>query len=926
MRGIRNLEIPVPSARSRRGFMLQWNIVLIRTAKPGSFPRYRHEYRLHMGAFMSRKRLVLIDGMSHIYRAYYAIPKLSNTKGIPTNAVYGFTSMLRKLIEEEKPDYIGVAFDLEGPTVRHEAFEAYKATRKPMPDDLVAQLPLIRRLCEVFGVPVLSQPGYEADDVLGTLAFKAVDVGLTAILVTSDKDMLQLVNEHILVIDPMKSNQILDTQKVMEKMGVAPRQVPDLLGLWGDSSDNIPGAPGIGEKGAKELIQTFGTIENCLLNWEKVKRKTYQQSLRDNAELIRLSRELATIHRDLPVELDLEALVLSPPDRKAAFQLFAELEFKSLMLEFLEESPQEVQEAKWLAPQEVEPFLDEIESRPRAFLTLRTKAVELTRRKAVAACVSSGAGRSALLDLTDETTARRWSRTMSQPEITWICWDAKLCRLAQESGGINMVGPVDDVMLMAFLTAPHLGDYSLRSWALEQLHLALAAPDAAGPALLPDAARNQVAHELGQELEAVRRLYDLISPQMDSLGLRTLYRDIELPLIPVLIDMERNGIRVDPNTLQSLSIEMEKQIGGLTRRIYEVAGVEFNINSPKQLGEVLFERLNLPMLKKTRKTKGYSTDQGVLEELAQSYELPQLILDYRQLTKLKSTYVDSLPGLIHPETGRIHTSFHQTGAATGRLSSSDPNLQNIPIRTDLGRRIRGAFVPDTGNKLVSADYSQVELRVLAHLSEDPVLIDAFRNNEDIHERTAREVFSEAELANRSECRRRAKVINFGIVYGLSAFGLAQRLGITREEAQAFINAYFERYQGVRTWLDRTIEETRRTGLARTLLGRIRPIPDILSRDYAVRQFAERTAVNTPIQGTAADIIKIAMIRIRKTLQNKGLSSRILLQVHDELVLESPNQEVAEVQEMIRQEMENAVTLKVPLRVDLGLGDTWMEMK
>ncbi len=875
---------------------------------------------------MSRKRLVLIDGMSHIYRAYYAIPKLSNSKGFPTNAVYGFTSMLRKIIDDEAPDYIGVAFDLEGPTVRHEKFEAYKATRKPMPEDLALQLPYIRRVCEVFRVPVISQPGYEADDVIGTLARKAADTGLTSIVVSSDKDMLQLVDDYTVILDPMKGQKILDAQKVLEKLGVTPEQVPDLLGLWGDSSDNIPGAPGIGEKGARELLQTFGTIENCLTNWEKVKRKTYQESLRDHADLIRVSRELATIHRDLPLELDLDALGLNPPDRKTAFQLFAELEFKSLMMEFLDEQPKETRGIQWLTPENAQRFLDDLELHPRLYLALKLRDRALDGKEAEVACVRKGMSGPVLLDLKNEPVANAWERAVANPALSLICWDAKLCRLAQEYRGIPMGAGIEDVMLMAFLTAPHTGDYTLKRWALEQLHLSLPEPGVTGQGLLAEAAQNQIAHMLSCEVEAVSRLYELLSPQLDTLGVRRLYQEIELPLVPVLADMERAGVKVDPKILQSLSAEMEEQITGLRRRIFEAAGVEFNINSPKQLGEVLFEKLNLPMLKKTRKTKGYSTDQTVLEELAQSYELPQLILDYRQFAKLKSTYVDSLPTLIHPRTGRVHTSYNQTGTATGRLSSSDPNLQNIPIRTELGRRIRGAFIPEKGNLFVSADYSQVELRVLAHLSEDNVLMDAFRNNQDIHERTAREVFGEAARNNPSDYRRRAKVINFGIVYGLSAFGLAQRLAIPREDAQAFIDAYFERYKGVRIWLDRTIDEARRSGMVRTLLGRIRPIPDIHSKDYAVRQFAERTAVNTPIQGTAADIIKIAMIRIWQMLQKKGLSSKILLQVHDELVLESPEQEVKKVQEIVRHEMENAVPLQVPLRVDMGLGNSWMDMK
>jgi len=854
---------------------------------------------------VNRKRLFLIDGMSHIYRAYYAIPRLSNSKGFPTNAVYGFTSMLRKLIADQKPDYIGVAFDLEGPTVRHEKFEAYKATRKPMPEDLIPQIPRVREVCEVFRVPGLSCRGYEADDVLGTLARLAVAAGLDVILVTSDKDMLQLVNDHVSVLDAMKDNLILDAPGVVKKMGVRPDQVADLLGLWGDASDNIPGAPGIGEKGAKELIQTYGTLENALQNWENVKRKTYQASLRDNVELIRVSLELATIHQDLPLTLDLDSLELSPPDRKAAFRLFAELEFKPLMAEFLDDSPAQLPKTEWLSAEGAARFLETLRPSSRIYLTLDVTDGPVGREVAETACVRQESGAVAILDLKDPAIARAWDRALRTPGLTVVCWE--------------------DVMIMAFLTAPHKGDFTLKRWALEQLHLTLPEANTCGR-LLTDAVQAEIAEALSHQLDAVRRLYDLIFPQMDDLGVQKLYREIELPLIPVLADMERNGIKVDPKKLQLFSAEMEELLTSLTRRIYDAAGVTFNINTPKQLGEILFEKLNLPMRKKTRKTKGYSTDQAVLEELAESYELPRLILEYRQLAKLKSTYVDTLPALIQPETGRVHTSFHQTGAATGRLSSSDPNLQNIPIRTDLGRRIRSAFVPEKGNKLLSGDYSQVELRVLAHLSEDEVLMDAFRNNEDIHERTAREVFSEAQRANKAECRRMAKVINFGIVYGLSAFGLAQRLGIPREDAQAFIEAYFERYKGVRIWLDKTIEEVRQSGVVHTLFGRIRPIPDINSRDFSVRQFAERTAVNTPIQGTAADIIKIAMIRMREALQKKGLSSKILLQVHDELVLESPEQEVVQVQEMLRWEMEQAVSLNVPLRIELGLGDTWMEMK
>jgi DNA polymerase I len=874
---------------------------------------------------VSPKRLFLIDGMSHIYRAYYAIRNLSNSKGLPTNAVYGFTSMMRKLIKEQKPEYIGVALDLEGPTVRHEKFQAYKATRKPMPPDLVQQIPYIKRVCEVFCVPVIGYSGYEADDVIGTLSRKAVENGLETMVVTSDKDMLQLVSEHILVLDAVKDNLIMDSRKVQEKFGVRPDQVTDLLSLWGDTADNIPGAPGIGEKGAKELIQVFGDLESVLANWQQVKRKTYQESLRDNADQIRMSRELVTIRQDLPIELDLSSLVLCEPDRKSAFELFSELEFKNLMEEFLDEEKHEPAQGEWFAGlADPEEFINRLTASKRLYFAIGHIESALGRKKAGIGCVRGDAGDAVLLDLKEKIQAEAWRRLVAGNGKK-ICWDSKLFLLSHAASGIRIDQPPEDGMLMAFLTSPNSGDFSLKRWAMDQLHISLTdEKNSSQGSLLPEP--EKVCANLCGQLDAVFRLYELLNPQLDPIGLRELYQEIELPLVPVLADMEQIGIKVDRNMLQQMSAGMEKQLLEVTKKIYQAAGTEFNINSTRQLGEILFEKLNLPILKKTRKTGGYSTDQAVLEELAQSYELPKLILEYRQISKLKSTYVDALPALINPKTGRVHTSFNQTGAATGRLSSSDPNLQNIPIRSDLGRLIRGAFVSEKGNLLISADYSQVELRILAHLSRDEVLIDAFRAGEDIHERTASEVFSEAELLNPAECRRRAKVINFGIVYGLSAFGLSQNLGISRENAQAFIDAYFKRYCGVRNWLDRTLDEVRQTGRAKTLFGRIRPIPDIHSKDHNLRHFAERTAVNSPIQGTAADIVKIAMIRIHRALQERQLSAKILLQVHDELVLEVPEAEVESTRTLVQTEMESAAPLLVPLKVDLNVADNWMEMK
>jgi len=875
---------------------------------------------------MNKKRLFLIDGMSHIYRAYYAVRGLSNAQGLPTGAVYGFTSMLRKLIETQKPDYIGVAMDLRGTVARREKYAEYKATRKPMPEDLIPQIPCIRRLCAAFHIPVIDVEGHEADDVIGTLSKKAGERNLQTVIVTSDKDLLQLVAADVAVLDTMKDNLFIDAAGVEKKLGVRPDQVADLLGLWGDASDNIPGAPGIGEKGARELIKSFDTLDNLLANFDKVKKKTHMESLRDNREIILMSRELAVIRRDLPVELNMEELALGEPDRKSAFELFSELGFKSLAEEFFDGRVESHLIGKWLTEKETENFLTTARLASRIYVDLICSGNAVEHRKPDTACVLCDESNAAtLIDFDSAVQLDCWRSLTENPTAPLVCWDAKLFLEMQKAVKIKTGRVPDDVMLMAFLTAPNAGDFSMNRWALDEARVSLAGEKQPKQAsFLHEPERNE--EILCRRMDALRRLDKILSARIDEMCLRGVYDEIDLPLAPVLAEMERTGVRVDRATLREMSASMEKMLADLTGRVYQAAGMEFNINSPKQLGEILFEKLNLPVLKKTRKTGGYSTDQGVLEELAQTYELPGLILEYRQVAKLKSTYVDALPALISPETERVHASFNQTGTATGRLSSSDPNLQNIPIRSEMGRLIRAAFVPEKGNLLISADYSQIELRILAHFSGDEVLVDAFRSDEDIHERTAREVFSEEELKNRSECRRRAKAINFGIVYGQSAFGLAQSLGIQRDAAQMFINAYFQRYHGVRAWLDAVVEETRKTGVTRTLYGRMRQIPDINNRDFNTRSFAERTAVNSPIQGTAADIVKIAMINIDRELSERKMAAKIILQVHDELVLEAPEAETEAVGRLVKEKMEGAAELRVPLKVDLNIADNWMDMK
>jgi len=875
---------------------------------------------------MNKKRLFLIDGMSHIYRAYYAVRGLTNAQGLPTGAVYGFTSMLRKLIGEHKPDYIGVAMDLHGAAARREKYAEYKATRKPMPEDLIPQIPGIRRLCAAFNIPVIDLEGHEADDVIGTLSKKAGGQNLQTVIVTSDKDMLQLVADDVVVLDTMKDNLFIDAAGVEKKLGVRPGQVADLLGLWGDASDNIPGAPGIGEKGARELIQAFDTLDNLLANFGEVKKKAQMESLRDNRETILMSRELATIRRDLPLELNLEELALGEPNRAAAFELFSELGFKSLAADFFDGGAEKPLRGKWLTEKEAESFLEAAIQASRIYVDLICPVNAVERRKPDTACVlCDESNEVTLIDLGAAAQSGFWRSLAENSATPTVCWDAKLFLKMQETLQIRSGRVPDDVMLMAFLTAPNSGDFSINRWALDEARVSLAGEKQPKQAsFFQEPERNE--EILCRRMDALRRLDKILSARLDEMGMRRLYNEIDLPLAPVLADMERTGVRVDRATLREMSESMEKMLADLTGRVYKSAGMEFNINSPKQLGEILFEKLNLPVLKKTRKTGGYSTDQGVLEELAQTYELPGLILEYRHVAKLKSTYVDALPALIRPETGRVHASFNQTGTATGRLSSSDPNLQNIPIRSEMGRLIRAAFVPEKGNLLISADYSQIELRILAHLSGDEVLIDAFRANEDIHERTAREVFSKEELENRSECRRRAKAINFGIVYGQSAFGLAQSLGIARDAAQMFINAYFKRYHGVRAWLDAAVEETRLTGVSRTLYGRLRQIPDINSRDFNIRSFSERTAVNSPIQGTASDIVKIAMLNIERELKEREMAAKIILQVHDELVLEAPEAEAEAAGRLVREKMEGAAELLVPLKADLNIANNWMDMK
>ncbi len=858
-----------------------------------------------------RKKLYLVDGMSHLYRAYYAIQGLTSRQGKPTNAVFGFTNMLRKLIVEEEPEYLGVAIDLSGPTVRHELFEEYKATRRPMPADLQEQVPDVLRICEVLRVPVLSFPGYEADDVIGTLSRKAEEEGLDVVVVTIDKDLFQLVDDRVSILDT-RSMLRLDPAKVEEKFGVPPDQVVDVLALVGDSSDNIPGAPGIGQVGACKLIREFGGLEELLERRGEVSRKAYRESLQQHEDQIRQSWQLVRVHRDLDLDLDLASLQLSEPDLDAARGLFGELDFVSLLEEFLPPSQDFAGEYGPLrTPAELQGFLSGRETLALAFGSGQDAAT------AVPLAVAVEAGSASWFAPELARSPALLSGLKGSP--AWVVHDLKSV-LLREVPSNGLPERLNDTMLMAYLVNPNQTDFSLPRLALEYLQLKLEVDPAGG---LFDLSAGQSA---AQRADLVYRLWEKLMPELRAKGMERLLFDVEIPLVEVLASMERCGVKVDVETLKRMSREMAVDIEKLESGVYESAGVEFNLNSPKQLAEVLFEKLQLPVVKKTRKAGHYATGVEVLEKLAQDYEIARLILDYRELSKLKSTYLDALPKLANPETGRIHTSYNQMVASTGRLSSSNPNLQNIPVKSAVGREIRRAFVAEAGFQILAADYSQIELRVMAHLSEDPVLVEAFQRGEDIHDRTAREVFGMQAVANPAEFRRHAKVINFGIMYGLSAFGLAQSLKIPRREAQRFIDEYFQRYQGVKKWIDDTLSEARRTGFVTTLFGRIRPIPEIHSRNWNLRGFGERTAINAPIQGTAADLIKMAMVAIHRQLQGGKLESRLILQVHDELVFEVRESEVETLKQLVKEAMEEVTPLRVPLRVELAVGPSWFDAK
>lgn len=879
----------------------------------------------------TRRTCYLIDGSAYIYRAFFGLPALSNSKGLQTNAVYGFTTMLMKILRERKPDCLAITFDEKGPTHRHEEFKAYKAHRPPMPDDMQAQIPYIHKVVEAFGIPVVRKQGYEADDLIGTLAHQAEAAGFEVVIVTGDKDMLQLVTTAVRIYDPMK-DKWLGEAECREKFGVEPARVVEIMGLMGDTTDNIPGVKGIGEKTAMKLIEEFGTIENVLKRVEEVKPPRTKALLTEQAENARLSRKLATIQTDCPVSFDAQTFTTHPPDPERLAPLLRELEFSTLL--------KNIQTASGSAPAgealggEVETIKDEKSAKRFADHAAKEKLVGLH-------VVLSGSGVAAelqgiALGTPDGTTvfASRLfgplKYILTDRTVLKASHDLKPALLALHRAGVEQVEPAFDTMIAAYLLNPNRRGHALDSVALEVLGYQLGTGQAEKPKEEPTDLFGQsedpsAATKAGEAAAVTARLVPALKGRLEEQGSLKLFEEVEMPLVPVLAEIERNGFGLDIKALNEQSKELERELEHMLGNITRLAGQEFNVNSPKQLATVLFEKLGLKPLRKTK--TGYSTDEDTLTQLAAQHELPAQILNYRSLSKLKSTYVDALPELVNPETHRLHTSLNQTVAATGRLSSTEPNLQNIPIKGEHGFRIREAFVASKGHTLLCADYSQIEPRILAHLSDDQKLKKVFERGEDIHTATAVEIFKLPPDQITKDMRRVAKTVVFGIVYGISPFGLSQNIGVSQADAKKYIDTYFERYAGVKAFMDKTIEQAKKQGYVTTILGRRRPIPELQSSDPTQRGFGERMAVNSPIQGSAADLIKVAMIAVLKKLHAELPSTKMILQVHDELIFELPEKDVEKAKRLVKAEMEATgakLGLSVPLKVDLGVGKNWRE--
>ena len=904
-----------------------------------------------MNFMKKHPRLYLIDGSSYIFRAFYGIRQfLSNSKGLPTNAIYGFGTMLLRILREEQPEYIAIIFDPKGNTFRHEMYKEYKANRAETPDDLVSQIPYIINLVEAFNIISIQQEGFEADDIIGTVSKKAEKEGYDVTIVSGDKDMMQLLSSNIKMLDTLK-NKTFGVKEVKEKFGVGPGQVTEVMGLMGDSSDNIPGVPGIGPKTATALIQDYGDIENLLKNLEKIKKEALKIKLSKYAEQARLSKKLCIIDTNVRLPIGIEEMKAKKLDSKRLISLFKELEFASLL------SRVELGDEKWMESgklrgwkpdavkkkykivfneKELDKIIIQVKNKGLLSIDLETTSPFPMKAEIVGISISITLNDAyyipvghnypgAPAQLNRDKVLEKLKLILEDINIKKIGQNIKYEIIVFKNAGIKVKNIYFDTMIASYLINPSKHNHNLEDIALEYLNYrAITYKDIAGSGS-KEIGFNKVdietaANYSGENADITLQLSKKLLPALEKDALVSLLNNVELPLAEALAEIEINGVKINKNFLEKMSKDLEKDMSLSTQKIYDMAGEEFNINSPKQLSEILFEKLKLPPVKKTK--TGFSTDMSVLEQLAKDYPLPAVIISYRQLSKLKSTYVDALPLLINKKTGRIHTSFNQTVTATGRLSSSNPNLQNIPIRTELGRKIREAFIAEKNHLLLSADYSQIELRILAHLSEDEVLMEAFKNGEDIHAQTASKIFNVFPNMVDSEMRRTAKAVNFGIIYGISPFGLSKNIGVSRNEAKEFIDQYFALYKAVRTYLDQTIVDARKNGYVTTILNRRRYLPELNSKNKQMKEFAERTAVNTPIQGSAADLIKIAMINISKSMKKNNLVSKMIMQVHDELVFEIPEAEKEIMLDLVKKEMEGVMKLKIPLIVDAVIGENW----
>ena len=918
-----------------------------------------------------RKKLYLIDGSAYIFRAYYGVRPLSTSTGLPTNAVVGFARMIGRLLREHRPEYLVMVFDTKAKTFRHKMYDLYKANRDAPPEDLIPQFGLIHDLVEAMDLIKLAEPGFEADDVIATLAKQAHGTEVEVVVVSADKDLMQLVRPGVSMYDPMKDKHY-DRDAVIEKFGVPPERVADALALAGDSSDNIPGVPKVGPKTAAKLLNLFGDVEGVIKGVAEIQKpKAAERSVIENQESARLSKRLTVLSEEAPITLDLDRFRFRPANREKLTAFFDRIEARTLLRDFKttdqvsppqpsSETPATTTTPPADAPsppapettnkkvdastyrtitteEDLQGLVASIRRVGRVSFDLETTSIKSTEADivGVAICVPGEAAAYIPVahrylgvpkQLSRELVLEVLKPILENPQIGKVGQNLKYDMNVLSRVGITLEGLTEDSMLAAYVLDATRSSYSLDALSRELLgHETIAYKSLTGTGKkqigFEEVAVEDASRYASEDADVALKLCDILSTDVGKSEMETLYRELELPLVPVLAKMEQAGIRVDVQQLEIISKELSSRLREIEKRAHDIIGEPINLASPKQLSHLFFEKLGYPVIKKTR--TGYSTDQEVLETLAQDHELPGVVLEYRMLTKLKSTYVDALPRMVNPHTGRVHTSYNQTGTATGRLSSTDPNLQNIPIRTEDGRRIRKAFIAPDGWCLISADYSQIELRVMAHLCKDEAFVDAFKRGEDIHSRTAREILTDGTEPD-SEARRRAKAINFGILYGLSEFGLSKQLDISRAEAKNYISTYFGRYPKIRHFLDQCIEDGREHGYVSTLAGRRRPLPDLKSKNGNIRKGAERIAMNTPIQGSAADLIKMAMIRVSDRLEKENFQSRLLLQVHDELVLESPLEERDALIELVRSEMSQVLELEVPLVVDVGHGASWAD--